>query len=64
MKPLLIALAVVLGLGAVGFYVYFSRISRYEPSVRSMVANEQRQGRFLLLSVGMLLAAGLVWWLA
>lgn len=64
MTPLLIALAIALGLGAIGCFVYYARLSRYDPSVRSMVANEQRQGRFLLAGLGLIAAAGLSWWFA
>ena len=64
MKPLLITLAVTLAIAAFGCFTYYTRISRYNPSIRSMVANEERQGRFLMAGVGLLAAAALAWWLA
>lgn len=64
MKPLLITLAVALAVAAFGCFAYYARISRYNPSIRSMVASEERQGRFLIGGLGLVLAAGLAWWLA
>lgn len=64
MKPLLITLAVTLAVAAFGCFAYYTRISRYNPSIRSMVANEERQGRYLIAGVGLVLAAVLAGWLA
>ncbi len=64
MKPLLVTAAMVLALAAFGCFTYYARISRYNPSIRSMVANEQRQGRFLIAALGLVLAAIMAWWLA
>lgn len=64
MKPLLITLAVILAVAAFGCFAYYTRISRYNPSIRSMVANEERQGRFLVVGTGLVLGAILAWWLA
>lgn len=64
MKPLLIALSLALSLGALGAFAYFAQLSKYEPSVRSMVANEERQGHFLLTGFVLLIGAALVIWLA
>ncbi|MCA0404693.1 MAG: hypothetical protein LCH39_00900 [Proteobacteria bacterium] len=64
MKPLLITLAMTLALAAFGCFAYYTRISRYNPSIRSMVANEERQGRFLVAGLGLVVGAALAWWLA
>jgi hypothetical protein len=63
MTPLLITLTIALGIGAFGCFAYYARLAKYDPSIRSMVANEERQGRFLLSGAGLILVALLAWWL-
>lgn len=63
MKPLLYTAALVCGLAAFWLFQRFWQLWQRDPSVRSMVANEQSQMRFLLGGLALLTAALLMlWW--
>jgi hypothetical protein len=64
MKPLLYTAAIVCCLGAAGLLTRFAQLWQRDPSVRSMVANEENQARFLLGALALLAAAGAMVWLA
>jgi hypothetical protein len=62
MKPLLYTAAIVCCFGAIGLLTRFSQLWKRAPSVRSMVANEENQARFLLGGAALIaVAAAMVW---
>lgn len=64
MKPLLYTAAFVFCLGAIASLTLFSQLWKQESSVRSMVANEGTQARFLLSGLALLAATTAMVWLA
>ena len=64
MKPLLYAAALVCCLGAVASLTAFTQLWKQETSVRSMVANEESQARFLLGGLALLATTIAMVWLA